>query len=1502
MSGSTSGILPAPIIPQPQHSGDVVGLLLQNAGSSALAAREITFGQVFAPGQVPAGSQLVATIGGQQTPVQMDVKTTNPDGSVATAVLTLEQPTLSANSSANVMLSLAPAGTTAPPALNLAQATASGYNVGVNLTLHNADGTTTPFSFNVGSLLQQALTNGTATYWLNGAQASEASFSVPVSGSLRMVFNVTAYADGSFATDVQFNNDIAMQPVGGAVTYDATILQNGQTVSQHTNLTQYQYQDWHQIVYSNGAPQVNVQHDIAALEKTGVIQNYDLTTGLSSSLVSQEQTMMSGAGWDTPLASNGVQQYMPLVGGRPDIGPTTEYATAWLLSQNQTAAQMTLGWADAAAAVPWHFYDPSEGSYIKVTAIPDIWTDSRGGSQYSGSTGLTQQVDPTNTGWTPEAAHQPDLSFDAYLMTGNQYYLDQLNAQATFSETSYWPAGLPYDCRYDAQGIVASTGAQVRARAWSLREIDEAAYANPAGSAEKAYFTQMENNNWSYLVNQIPTWTAEEGQASGYLGIYSAANGVIAPWQEDYFVSTAVQAAEMGNQDAVTVLKWENNFIAGRFLNAANGFSPYDGFAYHLVINDASGSTYTTWSQLEQATVAAGDSNNGTMGPAGDYAALALMGLAGEITVTSSPLAMKAYGWLYATTYGSGWLSQNPWYTGSTSVANSDLAFNIVPRLADGNSLTAGDVHLFNSTTAGTLAASGADQLIYDLGSANDTIVGGPGVNMLFAGSGNDLLRANGTHNYLFAGSGADTLVGAAGTNYLDASGVSTVIGASAAGPATFSLAETVSATDTIADFKQGTDLLAITDTSGQLLSASEIQTLIAGATTDTAGDAVLHLSPTHSTTLDGISLASLTSSMFASSGGTISNDPTITGAAFSDLNNDGIWQSSESGVGGITVDLIAGGTVAATTTTAANGTYTFGNLAPGTYSVEFVAPPGEKFSPVGTSTTLPDSLVNSSGISPAITLASGQDASGEDAGLFVPGMISGAAFNDPDADGVWQSGESVAAGVTVDLIAGGTVAATATTAANGSYSFGNLAPGSYSVEFVAPTGEQFSPQGTSTTLPDSVVNSSGTTTVTLGAGQTIAGEDAGLFVPGTISGAAFNDPDADGVWQSGESAATGVSVELVSGGTVAATTTTAANGSYSFGNLAPGTYGVQFIAPSGELFSPQGTSTTLPDSTVNSSGAASVTLGAGQTIAGEDAGLYMGPQTIDLTTSGNTVQGGISLLTVIDSAGGNSISGGSGGLNLSASMGADTLTTAATATDHMTLSTGGGPSGTTLIHSNGTDTVSVTSRTTNVYANGPSTLLTETKATIHMTETAGGQNASATVKGGAATLSGGLGQTCISFTATNGAKVMLADPLTVQAGTGSFFVQAGQAGLNIVHGSGAGTIKADPGGFGITALTGDMALTAGSGNMTLKGSNGRDIVQFGAGDATVHGGSGQKLYEFVAGAGGGHDVITGFKVGVDGLQFEGYGHVKVPSSLAAGNSATMHLSDGTTISIFPHP
>ena len=83
-------------------------------------------------------------------------------------------------------------------------------------------------------------------------------------------------------------------------------------------------------------------------------------------------------------------------------------------------------------------------------------------------------------------------------------------------------------------------------------------------------------------------------------------------------------------------------------------------------------------------------------------------------------------------------------------------------------------------------------------------------------------------------------------------------------------------------------------------------------------------------------------------------------------------WQpASEQGVSGVAVQLLQNGVVVNSTTTDATGRYSFANVPPGTYSVQFTAPTGYSLS------TYP------SGSTGAITLASGQAYLDADIGLY---------------------------------------------------------------------------------------------------------------------------------------------------------------------------------------------------------------------------------------------------------------------------------------------------------------------------------------------------------------------------------------------------------------------------------------------------------------------------------------------------------------------------------------
>lgn len=829
-----NGNVAAPDVPQPAGPNQVVGLVLQNTTGSTLAAQPVTFGEVFAPGAVQAGDALVATINGKTYAVQMDPKTYNADGSVRTATITMMAPALPATSSTAVMLSTA-APQSGATDVNLAQALSS-YSLVANLDITaNAGGATGLQSIDVVSAVKAALANGKATYWEKGALATEAVVSIPVAGSLRIEADITAYANGQVSARLQFNNDIAMTANGGTVTYSASVVQNGVTVHNQASLTQYQYQDWSTTVGTvPSSTGLNVQHDIAYLEKTGAVPNYDLQFGVSSGQISSYANAIGASSWNKPLGTDAITTYMGATGGRPDIGPTTAPNASWLITQNATAAQYALGQALEAGSIPWHFYDPtSNGTFVNTADYANFWSDGRAGPS-AGSTALTQPVNGA-TVWRPDTAHTPDLSYVAYLQTGNVYYLQQLNAQANYAVVATWNA-----VRQNGQGLVVNNQ-QVRSSAWSLRTIQEAAYANPSGSSDKAYFTQIMNNNYAWLVSMIPTWTQAEGQVSGILpGAYGGA-GAMAPWMQDYLASTVVQGAEMGNANALQFLKWQSNYLVGRFFAEVQGFNPRDAITYNIgYYNPAdrlgqspanSDAFYKTWRQIETATQAMGQSNvgNNWAHSQGDYGQLALQTLAGIITVSvQHPTvmgvyqyeAMQAFGWLLAS--GAPFVSPE-------QIASSGQQFLIVPRLANGQLLSYANVTISTDVTATLLRPKdAASNALLHAGAGADTLVGGSGINLLFGGSGNDVIIGGSNGNDIFAGSANDTIFAGGGATYIQASTTSLL--APGSGQDLFVINQEASGATTIAGFDPQLDHLDIVNGAGSPVSASALSQIIGGA------------------------------------------------------------------------------------------------------------------------------------------------------------------------------------------------------------------------------------------------------------------------------------------------------------------------------------------------------------------------------------------------------------------------------------------------------------------------------------------------------------------------------------------------------------------------------------------------------------------------------------------------------------------------------------------------
>ncbi len=306
----------------------------------------------------------------------------------------------------------------------------------------------------------------------------------------------------------------------------------------------------------------------------------------------------------------------------------------------------------------------------------------------------------------------------------------------------------------------------------------------------------------------------------------------------------------------------------------------------------------------------------------------------------------------------------------------------------------------------------------------------------------------------------------------------------------------------------------------------------------------------------------------------------TIGDTVWFDANADGAQSgATETGIANVTVrlytDLDRDGTYSqiGTAVTDANGKYLFSDLPDGAYRVIVDAAsaglPTDTFGHAYYPTT-----VTSRDIS-----ATGGNYLNADFGFAPLGAIGDTIFWDNNANGGQDWSEPGIAGVTVRLYrdanangvydTGETLVDSKVTDANGKYLFTGLAQGRYVVVVngasapLAGATLRADPEMDGAPCPTPPVSGptcDGQTGVSILPGTSYMGADFGYQPPGTIGDTLWIDSDSDGVRDVGEQPIPYVTVAVYSGVTLVATNVTDADGYYSFGGLADGTYRVDVV------------------------------------------------------------------------------------------------------------------------------------------------------------------------------------------------------------------------------------------------------------------------------------------------------------------------------------------------------
>ena len=283
-----------------------------------------------------------------------------------------------------------------------------------------------------------------------------------------------------------------------------------------------------------------------------------------------------------------------------------------------------------------------------------------------------------------------------------------------------------------------------------------------------------------------------------------------------------------------------------------------------------------------------------------------------------------------------------------------------------------------------------------------------------------------------------------------------------------------------------------------------------------------------------------------------------LSGKVYYDANESSSFDNGEDPFKDITVELIgADGSVVATTKTDADGNYSFTGLDAGTYTVK-VTKAGE----IAELTQTEDPDGTKDNASGAITLnADNPVRENVNFGYIKKHAISGNVYLDQNRDKTKNTGDIDLSGVTVKLLdKDGNVVGTTTTDKDGNYSFTGLNDGTYTVQ-VDKTGPLADKEQTED--PSGKTDSRSQAITFTRTDPDVTNVNFGYAEDYTVSGTVYKDKDRSESLNNSEPGFDGITVNLLGeDGQVVATTTTKADGTYSFSKLPAGKYTVK-VEPS---------------------------------------------------------------------------------------------------------------------------------------------------------------------------------------------------------------------------------------------------------------------------------------------------------------------------------------------------
>jgi len=573
---------------------------IYNTSGLSQTNRPVSIARAFRQGDIPQFA--AAGIGSTALLTQTDVKNRWPDGSLKFAIVSFVVP------------SLAPGGSVTVKFSNQASGNNSGYLTQTQMldSRFDFDGRTEMTGALSRTVSARAmLSNGHFRYWLQGpivtaviledrtpSRTYDQDFG-DGSNALHPIFEAWFYdqankVDLGYTIENTWTSSDATKGMRD-LSYSLTVRSGFSAPAiefTHPTFKHIGRSRWHKRFWLGADPgAVRVDHNIRYLVSTQAIPHYDTAINIAESLLASRYGAWSISDRTVDGSSAGIGNFekgLGAAGANDWIGLMSTWDTLYLLTMDDRMREVSIGNADLAGRIPWHFREADNlagtGNYFDAAGTVDtfgrtisinarktlsLWDPlNRCGSLYVEDEINTGTTD--GEGWTTTLDHMPDLAYIPYLMTGRYYYLEEIQYQASFI------AAHKSGCYFEPwmrQGEAGYLFDQVRGSAWGFRTLAYAAFISPDGFPEKAYYEDKLKNNvavWegerdvplSYAAKQSNwTWGNENRRDPSPLGVWQDRgagfiqdtvrndgylSGAASPWEENFLLCSFGMARQFG--------------------------------------------------------------------------------------------------------------------------------------------------------------------------------------------------------------------------------------------------------------------------------------------------------------------------------------------------------------------------------------------------------------------------------------------------------------------------------------------------------------------------------------------------------------------------------------------------------------------------------------------------------------------------------------------------------------------------------------------------------------------------------------------------------------------------------------------------------------------------------------------------------------------------------------------------------------------------------------------